>query len=76
MHPISRRQALRRMGYLGGALTLPSAMPFADFPAPREKLDDTPVLASGEEGLIDMQIIAAIKRSIERGQAVPVEYGE
>ncbi len=42
----------------------------------RNILDDTPVLASGEEGLIDMQIIAAIKRSIERGQAVPVGYGE
>jgi len=38
MHPITRRTALRRMGYLGGALSLPSAMPLAGFRGPREKL--------------------------------------
>lgn len=37
-------------------------------------LDDTDVLASGEEGLIDMQIIAAIKQSIEEGREVEIDY--
>jgi len=37
-------------------------------------LENTKVLASGEEGLIDMQIIAAIKKSIEEGKKVEVKY--
>jgi len=41
----------------------------------RNIFDDTPILASGEEGLIDMQIIDAIKQSIEQGVAVEVDYG-
>lgn len=36
--------------------------------------EDTPILASGAEGLIDMQIIDAIKESIESGQVVEVRY--
>ena len=37
--------------------------------------ENTPILASGEEGLIDMQIIDAIKESIETGRSVEVDYG-
>ncbi len=37
-------------------------------------LNDTPVVASGEEGLIDMQIIDAIKQSIAKGKAVDIDY--
>lgn len=36
---------------------------------------NTAILASGEEGLIDMQIIDAIKKSIETGTWVTVDYG-
>ena len=35
---------------------------------------NTPVIASGDEALIDMQIIDAIKLSIERGEEVKVNY--
>lgn len=37
-------------------------------------LEESPILASGEEGLIDMQIIDAIKTSIKTGQSVDVDY--
>lgn len=37
-------------------------------------LKNTPILASGEEGLIDMQIIAAIKESIASKQQVVINY--
>lgn len=40
----------------------------------RNIFDDTPVSASGEEGLIDMQIVDAIKRSIAEGKSVEVDY--
>ncbi len=40
----------------------------------RNILDGTPVLASGEEGLIDMQIIGAIKEAIESGKEVAIGY--
>jgi len=40
----------------------------------KNNLNDTPVIASGEEGLIDMQIIAAIKKSIAEGRKVEVDY--
>jgi predicted dehydrogenase len=40
----------------------------------RNIFDNTPILASGEEGLIDMQIIDAIKKSIEEGKSVKVDY--
>jgi predicted dehydrogenase len=40
----------------------------------RNIFDHTAVIASGEEGLIDMQIIDAIKASIETGKSVAVEY--
>jgi predicted dehydrogenase len=36
--------------------------------------DNTPILASGEEALIDMTIIDAIKQSIETGKEVAVKY--
>ncbi len=36
--------------------------------------DETPVTASGEEGLIDLQIIEAIKRSITSGQKEKIDY--
>lgn len=36
--------------------------------------NDTKVTASGEEGLIDLQIIEAIKKSAEKGEAVDVDY--
>ncbi len=36
--------------------------------------DNTPILASGEEGLIDMQIVDAIKQSVELGKEVEVNY--
>ncbi len=36
-------------------------------------LEDTPVAASGEEGLIDMQVIEAIKASIDSGRSVNIE---
>jgi len=36
--------------------------------------EDTKVFASGEEGLIDMQIIDAIKKSYESGKRVDVDY--
>ncbi len=38
--------------------------------------ENTPVIASGEEGLIDMQIIDAIKRSIELKKEVGIRYNE
>lgn len=37
-------------------------------------LNGTPIVASGEEGLIDMQIIDAIKKAIESGEREDVEY--
>ncbi len=37
-------------------------------------LDKTPILASGEEGLVDMQIIDAIKIAIESGRKETIEY--
>ncbi len=37
-------------------------------------LEDTPVIASGEEGLIDMQIIDAIKKSIDSKKSVVIDY--
>ncbi|MEM7574317.1 MAG: Gfo/Idh/MocA family oxidoreductase [Bacteroidota bacterium] len=37
-------------------------------------LQDTPVLASATEGLIDLQIIDAIKIALESGQAVSINY--
>ena len=37
-------------------------------------IDDTPIIASGEEGLIDMQIIDAIKASVETGKVTEVDY--
>jgi glucose-fructose oxidoreductase len=40
----------------------------------RNILDDTPVVASGAEGMIDMQIIGAIKAFIESGQEVEISY--
>lgn len=40
----------------------------------RNILDDTPVVASGEAGLIDMQIVDAIKKSLETGGRVEIEY--
>ncbi len=40
----------------------------------RNIFDDTPILASGEEGLIDMQIIDAIKKAIESGKKELVDY--
>ncbi len=40
----------------------------------RNILDGAPVVASGEEGLIDMQIIGAIKQSIETGREVEIKY--
>ena len=36
--------------------------------------EDTKVFASGEEGLIDMQIIDAIKKSYESGKKLEVDY--
>ena len=36
--------------------------------------DKTPIIASAEEGLIDMQIIDAIKVAIESGEKVDVDY--
>jgi len=36
--------------------------------------NETPVEASGEEGLIDLQIIAAIKEAIESGNKISVKY--
>lgn len=36
-------------------------------------LEDTPVVASGEEGLIDMRIVEAIRASIDNGRPVNVE---
>ncbi|MEM8523488.1 MAG: Gfo/Idh/MocA family oxidoreductase [Bacteroidota bacterium] len=36
--------------------------------------DNTEVVASGEEGLIDLQIIEAIKASAERGKVLDVDY--
>ncbi|MEM1323424.1 MAG: Gfo/Idh/MocA family oxidoreductase [Bacteroidota bacterium] len=40
----------------------------------RNILDQTPVMASGEEGLIDMQIIGAIKKAIESGEEIAIKY--
>lgn len=40
----------------------------------RNILDNTPVIASGEEGMIDMQIIDAIKKSIATGAEVQIDY--
>jgi predicted dehydrogenase len=40
----------------------------------RNILDGTPVLASGEEGLIDMQIVDAIKKAIETGRELEIAY--
>ncbi len=40
----------------------------------RNIYDHTPILASGEEGLIDMQIIDAIKKSIDSGRSVEIDY--
>lgn len=40
----------------------------------RNIFDDTKILASGEEGLIDMQIIDAIKKAIESGKKEAVDY--
>jgi len=40
----------------------------------RNILDKTPVIASGEEGMIDMQIIDAIKLAIESGKREPIRY--
>ncbi|MFK7770507.1 MAG: Gfo/Idh/MocA family protein [Saprospiraceae bacterium] len=40
----------------------------------RNIYDDTKILASGEEGLIDMQIIDAIKKAIESGKKEMVNY--
>ncbi len=40
----------------------------------RNILDETTVVASGEEAMIDMQIIAAIKQSIETGKEVQIDY--
>ena len=40
----------------------------------RNILDGTPVVASGEEGLIDMQIVGAIKEAIETGREVEIGY--
>jgi predicted dehydrogenase len=37
-------------------------------------MDETPVVASGREGLIEMQIIDAIKLSIETGKEVTLNY--
>lgn len=36
--------------------------------------DNTAVLASGEEGLLDMQIIDAIKQSLETGKKMDITY--
>ena len=36
--------------------------------------DKTPIIASGEEGLIDMQIIDAIKKAIESGKRENIQY--
>ena len=40
----------------------------------RNILDKTPVLASGEEGLIDMKIIQAIKQSADTGKSVKMVW--
>lgn len=40
----------------------------------RNIMDDTQVVASGEEAMIDMQIISAIKQSIETGKEVQIDY--
>lgn len=40
----------------------------------RNILDNTPVVASGEEGMTDMHIIDAIKKSIETGAEVNIDY--
>ncbi len=40
----------------------------------RNIMDDTEVIASGEEGLIDLQIIDAIKRSIEEERMIEISY--
>jgi predicted dehydrogenase len=37
-------------------------------------LNDTPILASGEEGLIDMKIIEAIKRAADTGKRVTLDW--
>lgn len=37
-------------------------------------LNDTPIVASGEEGLIDLQIIEAIKQSAKEGRRVDIVY--
>jgi len=36
--------------------------------------EDTPIVASGEEGLIDMQIIDAIKIAIASGEREVIQY--
>ncbi len=40
----------------------------------RNIIDKTPVIASGQEGLIDMQIIDAIKIAIETGKKEKIQY--
>ncbi len=40
----------------------------------RNILDKTPILASGEEGLIDMKIIEAVKLSADTGQVVKMSW--
>lgn len=42
----------------------------------RNILDDTPVVASGEEGLIDLQIIDAIKLAIQSGAEEKIDYAQ
>lgn len=37
-------------------------------------IENTEVIASGEEGLIDMQIIDAVKQAVESGQKIRIEY--
>ena len=59
----------------------PKVLPAAEFQQTtqmdafaRNILDDTAVVASGEEAMIDMQIIGAIKTSIETGREVQIDY--
>lgn len=59
----------------------PKTLPVAEFQQAtqmdafaRNILDGTPVVASGEEAMVDMQIIGAIKQSIETGEEVPIDY--
>lgn len=37
-------------------------------------IDNTPVIASGKEGLVDMQIIDAVKKSIREQREVKIDY--